>query len=79
MGWYIDRSSRVNGISKRDAYRQYLAYHEGWTGYKQRSYEKKQWLQRVASNVDQLSKRYEAQYAGCKNNLNRGFLRRWFS
>lgn len=76
MGWYIDKSSRVNGISKQDAYRQYLAYHEGWTGYKQRSYDKKQWLIQVASRVDQLSDRYEAQYAGCKGNLNKGFFRR---
>lgn len=76
MGWYIDKSSRLNGISKRDAYRQYLAYHEGWTGYKQRSYEKKEWLMQVAGSVDQLSKRYEAQYAGCKANLNKGFFRR---
>ena len=76
MGWYIDKSSRMNGISKRDAYRQYLAYHEGWTGYKQRSYEKKQWLKQVASNVEQLSGRYETQYAGCKRDLNKGFFRR---
>lgn len=79
MGWYIDRSSKLNGISKRDAYRQYLAYHEGWTGYRQRSYDKKQWLKQVASRVDQLSARYAAQYASCKGNLNKGFLRRLLS
>ncbi len=76
MGWYIDKSTRVNGIGKQDAYRQYLAYHEGWTGYKQRSYEKKQWLKQVATRVDQLSHRYQAQYASCKGNLNKGFFRR---
>ena len=76
MGWYIDKSHRINGISKQDAYRQYLAYHEGWTGYKQRSYQQKQWLIQVASRVDELSDRYEAQYAGCKSNLNKGFFRR---
>ena len=76
MGWYIDKSHRINGISKQDAYRQYLAYHEGWTGYKQRSYEQKQWLIQVASRVADLSDRYEVQYAGCKSNLNKGFFRR---
>jgi len=79
MGWYIDRSSRINGISKQDAYQQYLAYHEGWTGYKQRSYKKKQWLLTVASNVDQRSQRYQTQYQGCERNLNHGFFRRLFS
>jgi hypothetical protein len=33
MGWYMDESSRSLGISKTDAEAQYLAYHEGRTGY----------------------------------------------
>lgn len=28
MGWYIQKSQRVNGVSKWDAYGQYLNYHE---------------------------------------------------
>ena len=30
MGWFIYKSQKVNGISKWDAYAQYLNYHEGW-------------------------------------------------
>jgi hypothetical protein len=37
------------GISRRDAYRQYLAYHEGQGGYKHRTYEKKPWLIKVSA------------------------------
>ncbi|TEO66657.1 hypothetical protein IPC118_30480 [Pseudomonas aeruginosa] len=39
MGWYIQKSQRVNGVSKWDAYGQYLNYHEGWGGYRNRSYD----------------------------------------
>ena len=34
MQWYIDKSNKVNGVSKWDAHAQYLNYHEGWTGYR---------------------------------------------
>jgi len=76
MGWYLDKTSRINSIAKDDAYRQYLAYHEGWTGYQRRSYEKKPWLIEVASNVDALAARYESQYRGCADDLPRGFWQR---
>ena len=33
IGWYVDRSERMNGIPKGDAYNQYLAYHEGHRGF----------------------------------------------
>ena len=32
-GWYINKSNKINGISKSDAYGQYLAYHEGPVSY----------------------------------------------
>ena len=32
MGWFISKTYKVNGISKWDAYAQYLNYHEGWGG-----------------------------------------------
>ena len=43
MGWYINKSHRLNGVSKWDGYGQYLNYHEGWGGYKRGSYHKKGW------------------------------------
>lgn len=78
MGWYMNKSASIASIDLDDTYRQYLAYHEGWTGFKKRSYENKAWLKQVASNVDQLSDRYAVQYQGCANDLENGFLRGLF-
>ncbi|OED42471.1 hypothetical protein AB833_06650 [Chromatiales bacterium (ex Bugula neritina AB1)] len=78
MGWYMNKSSKINRISKDDTYNQYLAYHEGWTGYKRKSYEKKKWLKRVASEVDAMALRYKTQYSGCAKELNQGFWQRLF-
>lgn len=65
MGWYISKSQRLNGVSKWDAYGQYLNYHEGWGGYRNRSYEKKAWLKRVARQVQARAERFGAQYRQC--------------
>jgi hypothetical protein len=69
MGWYIDKTHRINGISKWDAYGQYLNYHEGWTGYRNHSYAGKGWLIRVARKVQARAERYGAQYRSCEAEL----------
>ncbi|WP_090368298.1 hypothetical protein [Ferrimonas sediminum] len=78
MGWYIYKSNKVNGVSKWDAYRQYLNYHEGWGGYKRGSYKSKQWLVKTSRKVESRSKRYAAQYNQCKEDLDRSWLWRLF-
>lgn len=78
MGWYIDKSYRNNKVSKSDAYRQYLNYHEGWAGYKKNSQDKKPWLIKVAKKVQTRSNRYKTQYAGCEEELSRGYWYRLF-
>ena len=30
IGWYTSKSETILKISKQDAFKQYLAYHEGW-------------------------------------------------
>jgi hypothetical protein len=65
MGWYMDESTRKLGISKSDARSQYLAYHEGRTGYARGSYKNKSWLVRVAGEVDDRSTLYRAQLKRC--------------
>ena len=65
MGWYMDESSRSLGISKGDAEAQYLAYHEGRTGYASQSYLGKPWLVDVAAAVGARSEMYAGQLAGC--------------
>ncbi|MDX2503843.1 MAG: transglycosylase SLT domain-containing protein [Gammaproteobacteria bacterium] len=69
MGWYINKTNRINKISKWDAYNQYLNYHEGWGGYRRKTFKKKNWLMKTAKKVDQRAKRYSAQYKGCKKDL----------
>ena len=41
MGWYMNMTKNRNGFALTDAYHQYLAYHEGHTGAKRKSYLKK--------------------------------------
>jgi len=74
MGWYISKTQRINGVSKWDAYGQYLNYHEGWTGYRNRSYDNKAWLKRVAQQVLARAERFGAQYRSCEKDLDRGGL-----
>jgi len=55
-----------NGVSLHDARNQYLAYHEGHTGFSRQSYNSKAWLVGVAGKVDSRAKLYERQIAGCR-------------
>ena len=79
MGWFIYKSQKVNSISKWDAYAQYLNYHEGWGGYKRRSYDRKPWLKKVASKVKARSLRYATQLKTCEEDLQKGWFMKLFS
>ena len=65
MGWYMAQTSRDLGIPLSDAQNQYLAYHEGRTGYSRGSHNRKSWLLRVAGEVGQRSYLYHAQLISC--------------
>ena len=78
MGWFTHKTHKINGVSKWDAYNQYLNYHEGWGGYKKKSYNKKAWLIKVSKRVDKRSKKYAAQLKGCQDNLDSSWLWRVF-
>lgn len=66
MGWYMHESSERLGISKSDARGQYLAYHEGRTGYANASYNGKPWLVEVAGKVQARAELYAAQLSTCR-------------
>lgn len=66
MGWYMDKSYRVNGISKSDARNQYLAYHEGHAGWRRGTHYRKSWLMRVADNVSTRAVIYDRQLKACR-------------
>ena len=69
MGWFISKTYKINGVSKWDAYAQYLNYHEGWGGYKRKTYNKKAWLKKVAKKVNNRAYRYAKQLKSCKDEL----------
>jgi hypothetical protein len=66
MGWYMAETQNRLGIPMTDARNQYLAYHEGRTGYARGSYNNKSWLVRVAGEVDARSSVYAAQLRSCR-------------
>ena len=66
-GWYINKTNKINGIKKSDAYNQYLAYHEGHGGFKSKSYNNKDWLIKTATKVDQRAEKYRQQLDQCKS------------
>ncbi|WP_445323858.1 transglycosylase SLT domain-containing protein [Pseudomonas sp. EL_65y_Pfl2_R95] len=69
VGWYTNGTQRTLGVSKWDAYNQYLAYHEGRGGYSRGTYRSKAWLMQVARKVEQQAKNYGWQLKGCRAEL----------
>lgn len=78
MGWFIAKTYKVNGVSKWDAYAQYLNYHEGWGGYKRKSYAKKRWLVKVSKKVHARALRYAAQLKTCQEELDKSWFWKLF-
>lgn len=70
--WYMHQSNVRNGVSKWDAYAQYLNYHEGHGGYARGTYKDKSWLINVAKKVDARARNYGAQLKSCQPSLDRG-------
>lgn len=66
MGWYFNESLSRNGIPLNDTRRQYLAYHEGQTGYARGSYNRKPWLVRIAGELEVRAATYASQLANCR-------------
>jgi len=69
IGWYTDTTQKTLGVSKWNAYEQYLAYHEGRGGYKKGTWKNKPRLKRVATKVKNKAATYNAQLKGCKAEL----------
>ncbi len=66
MGWYMNTSRDRNGIQLHDARNQYLAYHEGHTGFSRGTYNRKPWLVGVANKVEARSAMYRNQISACR-------------
>ena len=68
IGWYASKGY-YQGFDRLDARSLYLAYHEGYGGFKKKSYRKKPWLIKVADRVQIRSTKYQQQYWGCAEQL----------
>jgi|TARA_B100001540_G_scaffold19515_1_gene16257 Uncharacterized protein conserved in bacteria len=69
IGWYTNKSEKILKISKTDAFRQYIAYHEGWGNYK--NYKNNTKVVSLAKKVKKHSAQYKNQLQNCKTSLNR--------
>ena len=67
VGWYVDMTSRELGISKNDAYKQYLAYHVGQSGYRAGDYNSGH--EASARRVRATAAQYQQQYDSCATEL----------
>ena len=75
IGWYSIQTKKILGISNKDFYNQYLAYHEGHGGWKKKSYNSKKWLLKVAKRVETNANKYNTQLIECETKLNqKGFF-----
>jgi hypothetical protein len=66
MGWYMSKSRDELGLAMGDTRRQYLAYHDGRTGYRRGTYRNKPWLMRIAGELETRAAIYERQLRGCR-------------
>ena len=69
IGWYTNKTELILKISKKDTYRQYLAYHEGWGAYK--NYKDNQKVIILAKKVEKQADKYKAQLKKCQKRLNK--------
>ena len=71
IGWYVTQTNSMLGISKKDYFNQYLAYHEGHKGWKDKTYNSKKWLLDVAKKVESKANMYNNQFLQCESKLNK--------
>ena len=69
IGWYTNKTESILKISKKDVFKQYLAYHEGWGNFKH--YRKNKKVISLAKKVEKQSHIYKKQLSKCKNSLNK--------
>jgi len=65
IGWYIKKTQHYNKIDRNDVYSIYLNYHDGWGGYKDKTYKRKRWLTDVAQKVARMEKTYAKDLRHC--------------
>jgi len=67
IGWYTNKTEKILKVSKNDAFKQYIAYHEGWRNFK--NYKSNKKVINLAKRVEKQSNIYKQQLVECKNSL----------
>ena len=67
IGWYTTKTEKILKVSKQDAFKQYVAYHEGWGNYK--NYKSNKKVINLAKRVEKQSNIYKKQLSDCTNSL----------
>jgi hypothetical protein len=69
IGWYTNKTKSILKIPLNNAFKQYVAYHEGWGNYKY--YKKNKKVIGLARKVEKQSKTYKNQLSKCQTSLNK--------
>ena len=67
IGWYTNKTEKILKISKKNAFEQYVAYHEGWGGFK--NYKDNKKIISLAKRVEKQSDIYKKQLSKCGSSL----------
>ncbi|MBE0412237.1 transglycosylase SLT domain-containing protein [Yoonia sp.] len=65
MGWYMNLTVQETGVPIYDTRNQYLAYHDGRSGFNRGTWQSKSWLIRIAGEVEARAVLYDAQLRSC--------------
>ena len=71
IGWYINKTNKINKIPLNDPYRQYLNYYLGWGNYAKKTYKTDKKAIILAKKVQEQSKIYKSQLRECKKSLDK--------
>ena len=71
IGWYINKTNKINKIPFDDSYRQYLNYYLGWGSYAKETYKTDKKAIIYAKSVQKQSKIYKNQLKECQKSLDR--------
>ncbi len=74
IGWYINKTKKINKIPFNDSYRQYLNYYLGWGNYAKKVYKTDQNAIIYAKSVEKQAKIYKNQLNECQKNLNKKYI-----
>ena len=71
IGWYMNKTNKINKVPLDDPYRQYLNYYLGWGSYSNKTYKTDKNSIIFAKSVQKQAGVYKKQLKECKKILNR--------